>query len=94
MRVKFAMDFLGSTTDYESAFSATSTPVFSDDLLHQLHVQVNPGAIITVNSIADLVDSNDGVTTLREAINQANTDSHEDLIVFDCSLFASHRPLP
>ncbi|MUG99430.1 hypothetical protein F7734_46945 [Scytonema sp. UIC 10036] len=90
------MDFSGSTTDYHSAFSAPSTPICWDNVVDPLNtgtLQVNPGAIITVNSIADLVDESDGLTTLREAINQANADSSRDLIVFDSSLFASPQTI-
>ncbi len=50
-------------------------------------------SIISVNSTADVVDSNDGVTTLREAINFANTSADEDSIVFDSSLFASGQTI-
>ncbi len=70
------------------------TPVFGDnaqDLLNTGALHVNPSAIITVNSIADTVDDNDGVTTLREAINQANADDGEDLIVFDRSVFSTRH---
>lgn len=44
-------------------------------------------ATFTVNSTADVVDQSDGVTTLREAINQANANRGEDTIVFDPSVF-------
>ncbi|GAB1543448.1 hypothetical protein NUACC21_61220 [Scytonema sp. NUACC21] len=90
------MDFPGFTTDDGSVLSASLTPVFSDNVLDLLNagtLQVNPSAIITVNSIADLVDNDDSVTTLREAINQANADSDRDLIVFDRSLFASQQTI-
>ena len=72
------------------------TPVFGDnvqDLLGTGALHVNPSAIITVNSIADTVDRNDGVTTLREAINQANADDGEDLIVFERSLFSNAQTI-
>ncbi len=83
----------GSTTN-----STLSTPsVFGDnvqDLLGTGTLNVNPSAIITVNSIADTVDDpNSGVTTLRDAINQANGDTGEDLIVFDRSLFSSQQTI-
>ena len=82
----------GSTTN-----SPLSTPsVFGDnvqDLLGRSALKVNPSAIITVNSIDDVVDDNDGVTTLREAINQANADAGEDLIVFERSLFSSQQTI-
>lgn len=42
-------------------------------------------ATITVTSLADTVDPNDGVITLREAITQANTDSEADIINFAVS---------
>ncbi len=83
----------GSTN---SPLSTSLTPVFGDnvqDLLGTGALQVNPSAIITVNSIADTVDDNDGVTTLREAINQANADDSQDLIVFDRSLFSSQQTI-
>ena len=72
------------------------TPVFGDNVQNLLGtgaLNVNPSAIITVNSIADTVDDNDGVTTLREAINQANADSGEDLIVFERSLFSTAQTI-
>ena len=82
----------GSTTN-----SPLSTPsVFGDnvqDLLGRSALKVNPSAIITVNSIADTVDDNDGVTTLREAINQANADAGEDLIVFERSVFSNPQTI-
>lgn len=44
-------------------------------------------AIITVNSASDVVNANDGLTTLREAINQANnTYGEKDTIQFAPSL--------
>ncbi len=46
-----------------------------------------------LNSIADVADKNVGVTTLREAINQANADTGEDLIVFDRSLFTTAQTI-
>ena len=64
------------------------------DLLGTGTINVNPSAIITVNSIADGVDDfNSGVTTLRDAINQANADDGEDLIVFDRSNFSSAQTI-
>ena len=69
------------------------TPIFGDnvhDLFGVSALHVNPSSIIMVNSTADaLHDSNSGITTLRDAINQANADTGKDLIVFDRSLFAS-----
>ena len=47
-----------------------------------------------MNSIDDTVDDfNSGVTTLRDAINQANGDTGEDLIVFDRSLFSNPQTI-
>ena len=81
----------GSTTN------SPLIPVFADnvqDLLGTGALQVNPSAIITVNSIDDaLNDPNSGVTTLRDAINQANGDTGEDLIVFDRSLFSNAQTI-
>ncbi len=72
-------------------------PVFGDnvqDLLGSYALHVNPSAIITVNSTDDaLNDLNSGVTTLRDAINQANSDTGEDLIVFDRSLFSNAQTI-
>ena len=72
-------------------------PVFGDnvqDLLGRSALNVNPSAIITVNSIADTVDDlNSGVTTLRDAINQANADTGSDLILFDRSLFSTAQTI-
>ncbi len=73
------------------------TPVFGDnvqDLLNAGALNVNPSAIITVNSTNDAVDDlNSGVTTLRDAINQANGDTGEDLIVFERSLFSNQQTI-
>ena len=84
----------GSTN---SLVTTSLTPVFGDnvqDLLNAGALNVNPSAIITVNSTADTVnDFNSGVTTLRDAINQANADSGEDLIVFDRSLFTTEKTI-
>ena len=57
-----------------STNSTLSTPsVFGDnvqDLLNAGALNVNPSAIITVNSIDDALDDpNSGVITLRDAIN-------------------------
>ncbi len=90
------MDISGSTIDPTSALSAQLTPVFSDNVQSLLGVGTvpkNPSAIITVNSTADVMDDSDGVTTLREAINQANADNGEDLIVFDRSLFSTAQTI-
>lgn len=46
-----------------------------------------------MNSIADVVDRHDGVTTLREAINFANADTKDNVIVFDSSVFASAQTI-
>ncbi len=81
----------------DSTTNLPLTPVFGDnvqDLLGRSALNVNPSAIITVNSIADTVDDlNSGVTTLRDAINQANGDTGEDLIVFDRSLFSNPQTI-
>ncbi len=90
------MDIPGSTIDYQSALSTQFTPVFSDNVQSLLDVGTipkNPTAIITVNSTADVVDDNDGMTTLREAINLANADNGEDLIVFDRSVFSNAQTI-
>ncbi len=73
------------------------TPGFGDnvqDMLGTTTLRVSPSAIIMVNSIADAVDDlNSGVTTLRDAINQANSDTGEDLVVFDRSLFSTSQTI-
>ena len=73
------------------------TPVFGDnmqDILGVSAIHVNPSAIITVNSTNDGVDDlESGVTTLRDAINQANADDGEDLIVFERSLFSNAQTI-
>ena len=80
-----------------STTNSPLTPVFGDnvqDLLGSYALHVNPSAIITVNSTDDaLNDPNSGVTTLRDAINQANGDTGEDLIVFDRSLFSNGQTI-
>ena len=90
------MDLSIPGSDLTSPLSTAVTSVFSDnvqDLLGAGTLQVKPSSIITVNSIADVADKNVGVTTLREAINQANADTGEDLIVFDRSLFSSAQTI-
>ena len=43
-------------------------------------------ALIIVNTAADVVDSNDGVTSLQEALTLANGTAEADTIVFDAAL--------
>ena len=43
-------------------------------------------ATLTVTTAADVVDANDGETSLREAIAEANTTTGADEIVFDAGL--------
>ncbi|MBR8838134.1 MAG: hypothetical protein DSM106950_30070 [Stigonema ocellatum SAG 48.90 = DSM 106950] len=75
----------------------STAAVFADnvqDLLGTGTLQVNPTGIITVNSTNDTIDDpNSGVTTLRDAISQANADSGEDLIVFDRSIFSTEKTI-
>ncbi|MBR8841123.1 MAG: hypothetical protein DSM106950_46065, partial [Stigonema ocellatum SAG 48.90 = DSM 106950] len=74
----------------------STAAVFADnvlDLLGERTLQVNPTGIIVVNSIDDTVNSSPGVTTLRDAINKANADEGEDLIVFDRSLFSTAQTI-
>lgn len=89
------MDLPGSTTDYQSSLSALSTPIFSDNVQDLLGVGMpkNPSAIFAVNSTADVVDDSDGVTTLREAINSANANVGDSLIVFDRSVFSTAQTI-
>src|SRR5262249_47242838 len=42
---------------------------------------------------ADVVDANDGVLTLREAINSANTNSQADSITFDAKVFGTPQTI-
>ncbi len=73
------------------------TPVFGDnvqDILGIGSINLNPSVIITVNSTNDGVDDlSSGVTTLRDAINQANADTNSDLIVFDRDLFSNQQTI-
>ncbi len=93
------MDLLSPnpTTDLTSPLSTSNTPVFGDnvqDLLNAGALNVNPTGIIVVNSIADTVDDpSSGVTTLRDAILQANADTGEDLIVFERSVFSTAQTI-
>lgn len=48
---------------------------------------------LIVNSTADVVDNSDNFTTLREAINTANTDGDNDLIIFDSSIFSTGQQI-
>ena len=97
MKVKINNMDLSIPGSTNSPLSTSLIPVFGDnvqDLLGTGALQVNPSAIITVNSLADGVDDlNSGVTTLRDAINQANGDNGSDLIVFDRSLFSNQQTI-
>lgn len=75
--------------------SATSNFDFGTalDIISGTNFARQSSSIFTVNSIADVVDDNDGVTTLREAINQANAIAGADAIVFDSSLFSSSQTI-
>lgn len=46
-------------------------------------------ATIIVDTAADVVDSTDSLTSLREAVSQANQTAESDSIIFDESVFAS-----
>jgi CSLREA domain-containing protein len=48
---------------------------------------------IAVNSTEDTVNPNDGVTTLREAINTANANPGADIITFDSNVFAGSQTI-
>ena len=50
-------------------------------------------ATFTVNSTADNTIVGDGLTTLREAIEAANTTSGVDSIVFDATVFAGAQTI-
>ena len=43
-------------------------------------------ATVVVNTPVDVVDATDGLTSLREAVEQANTDDTVDVITFDSSI--------
>ena len=43
-------------------------------------------ATVVVNTPVDIVDANDGLTSLREAVVQANADNSVDVITFDSSI--------
>ncbi len=88
------MDLSIPGSDFQSPSITSFTPVFGDnvqDLLNVGTLHVSASSIITVNSIVDVVDDNDCITTLREAINFANADELEDLIVFERSLFDNEQ---
>lgn len=56
------------------------------NLLGEVLEQRNVLATYVVDSLLDTVDANDNVTTLREAVNAANSDQATDLITFASSL--------
>ena len=88
------MDFLSAPAmPLQSSASAFNASDSVQDLLGVTTNNLGASTIITVNSIADVVDNNDGVTTLREAINFANADTGEDVIVFDRSLFSTQQTI-
>jgi CSLREA domain-containing protein len=57
-------------------------------LLEQLEDRLAP-AIFSVNALADSVDADPDVTSLREAISAANANPGDDTITFDPSLTAT-----
>ncbi len=88
------MDLLSApATPLQSSASAFNASDSVQDLLGVTTNHLGASTIITVNSIADVVDNNDGVTTLREAINFANADTGNDVIVFDRSLFSTQQTI-
>lgn len=88
------MDFLSApVTNLQSSASAFNASDSVQDLLGVTTNHLGASTIITVNSIADVVDNSDGITTLREAINFANADTGEDVIVFERSLFSTQQTI-
>ena len=88
------MDFLSApATPLQSSSSAFNASDSVQDLLGVTTNNLGASTIITVNSIADVVDNSDGMTTLREAINFANADTGDDVIVFDRGLFSTQQTI-
>ncbi|OKH34562.1 hypothetical protein NIES2101_38775 [Calothrix sp. HK-06] len=63
------------------------------DPIDNVKLNARASSTILVNNTADIVDANDGVTTLREAINKANADAGNDTIVFDSSIFSTDQKI-
>lgn len=81
----------GGDWDLEFNTGSIETEVIVQDWAQNAYQDVLETFI--VDSIADVVDSNDGVTTLREAIDSANAIAGFDSIVFDSSLFSSEQTI-
>ena len=72
--------------DYEFQVTVTDSTTLTD-MQNVVVSVVDVAEDLTVNTTNDLIDATDGVTSLREAINSANTVAGEDTITFDASVF-------
>ncbi|GAA6614844.1 beta strand repeat-containing protein [Scytonema sp. NUACC26] len=82
----FDSDSLQNSISGNNWFVSTSSTMFIDTVVNEYRTFI-------VNSTADVLDENDGVTTLREAIIQANAIAGLDAILFDELEFASEQTI-
>jgi CSLREA domain-containing protein len=93
----------GTILNDDPVLAESSVGSFSDEVLNlepgmfpqfPWFPQFPPAAnAIAVNSTADTFNPNDGVTTLREAINTANANPGADIITFDSNVFAGSQTI-
>jgi hypothetical protein len=82
----------------DSLSDANYDPVADVDVAVTVNQETTQAPGITVTSTADVVDANDGVTTLREAVAFANAKSAESIgantqIIFSSSVFNTARTI-
>jgi hypothetical protein len=82
----------------DSLSDANYDPVVDVDVAVKVNQETTQAPGITVTSTADVVDANDGVTTLREAVAFANAKSAESIgantqIIFSSSVFNTARTI-
>ena len=82
--VAASIDSTGATGDWDLEYR--SGLIEAATLVPESYRYDLAATTITVNTLTDVVDAADGVTSLREAITEANTNGGEYTIVFDQTL--------